>query len=204
MRSEADNFLNLLMNRRSIRWYLPRQVDEALLRTVVEAGRWAPSAHNRQPWRLVVLTDPDTKLRLAQAMADRLRRERIADGDDASEIDADVKRSVEKLQQAAALIVVCMTMEAMDRYADERRNSLERVMAVQSTAMAGQNMLLMAQKLGLGACWVCAPLFADEEAIDVLNCPQDWEPQGLIMLGWPQTIPPARKRTSLEEIARWI
>jgi F420 biosynthesis protein FbiB-like protein len=204
MHTDAGDFLTFLADRRSIRRYSPRQLDEAMLRTVLEAARWAPSAHNRQPWRLVVLTDPEDKLRLAHVMADRLRRERLADGDDEVEITADVNRSINKLRQAAALIVVLMTMEGMDRYADERRNTLERVMATQSTAMAGQNMLLMAHKLGLGACWVCAPLFADEEAIDVLECPADWEPQGLIMLGWPEKVPPARQRKSLEEISRWI
>lgn len=204
MRAEAGDFLNFLAERRSTRWYQPRQVDESLLRTVVEAARWAPSAHNRQPWRVVVLADPEVKLRLAEVMAGRLRRERLADGDDEAEIAADVERSVAKLKQTAALIVVFLTMEVMDRYTDGRRNSLEYLMAVQSTAMAGQNMLLMAHSLGLGACWVCAPLFADKEAVNVLGCPEDWEPQGLIMLGWPQKIPAARQRKSLEEISQWI
>ncbi|MGD8604019.1 MAG: nitroreductase family protein [Anaerolineales bacterium] len=203
MRSDVDDFLTFLADRRSIRWYQARPVDKGLLNAVVEAARWAPSAHNRQPWRIVVLTKPEAKLRLARVMADRLRRERLADGDNADEVADDVQRSVNKLQQAAALIVVFVTMEAMDHYADQRRNRLEHLMAVQSTAMAGQNMLLMAHSLGLGACWVCAPMFADQEAKAALDCPADWEPQGLITIGWPQEIPAARERKTLEEITRW-
>lgn len=204
MGSGVDDFLNFLADRRSIRRFKPGRIEEELLRTVIEAARWAPSAHNRQPWRFVVVTDPEVKLHLAQAMAGRLRRDRVADGDEEDVIAADVKRSVARLQQAAAVVVVFLTMESMDRYSDERRSRLEQVMAAQSTAMAGQNMLLMAHRLGLGACWVCAPLFADDEAINVLDCPPEWQPQGLIMLGWTHDVPAARERKSVEEISQWI
>ena len=65
-------------------------------------------------------------------------------------------------------------------------------MATQSTAMAGQNILLMAQTLGLGACWLCAPLFAPRLVASTLDLPVDWEPQGLITLGYPAQ---TRKKT---------
>jgi coenzyme F420-0:L-glutamate ligase/coenzyme F420-1:gamma-L-glutamate ligase len=204
MKQPAQDFLRFLAGRRSVRRFKSGGLDPALLHAIIEAARWAPSAHNRQPWRLVVVQDPVAKLGLAEAMADRLRRERTADGDDKDDIEADAKKSVEKLRQAAALIVVFITMEGMDHYADQRRMALEHLMAVQSTAMAGQNMLLMAHKLEIGACWVCAPLFADQEAVEAMNCPVDWEPQGLIMLGWPENTPPVRQRKPLEEVSRWI
>jgi hypothetical protein len=58
-------------------------------------------------------------------------------------------------------------------------------MAVQSTAMAVQNLLLAAHAEGLGACWMCAPLFCPEVVRSVLAFPAYWQPQGLITLGWP-------------------
>jgi F420 biosynthesis protein FbiB-like protein len=200
----AEEFLNFLAGRRSTRRYEPRTIEKNLLELIVEAALWAPSAHNRQPWRLIVITNPDEKLQLAQKMADRLRQERLADGDDRDEVEADVNRSIKRLQQAAALIVVFLTMEGMDEYPDERRTALEYTMAVQSTAMAGQNMLLMAHKLGLGACWICAPLFAGHETASVLGCPSEWKPQGLITLGWPESVPAVRERKSKHEMTRWI
>ena len=73
----------------------------------------------------------------------------------------------------------------MDVYADDQRNNCERAMAQQSAAMAGQNLLLMAESLGLGACWMCAPLFCQRLVSTVLELPADWLPQALITLGYP-------------------
>jgi len=51
--------------------------------------------------------------------------------------------------------------------------------------MAGQNLLLAAHVLGLGACWLCAPLFCPDVVRDTLALPPDWQPQGLITAGYP-------------------
>jgi nitroreductase len=76
-------------------------------------------------------------------------------------------------------------MQDMDSYPDERRQGKEWVMATQSTAMAAQNFLLAAHALGLGACWMCAPLFCHQVVKQTLNLPADWEPQALLTAGYP-------------------
>ena len=73
----------------------------------------------------------------------------------------------------------------MDTYADTRRTHAEYLMATQSVAMATQNLLLSAHALGLGACWMCAPLFVPETVRETLHLDADWEPQALITLGYP-------------------
>jgi coenzyme F420-0:L-glutamate ligase / coenzyme F420-1:gamma-L-glutamate ligase len=70
-------------------------------------------------------------------------------------------------------------------YSDQKRNHNEYLMAVQSTAMAGQNILLAAHDAGLGACWMCAPLFCPDVVQEALNLPQDWQPQALLTIGYP-------------------
>jgi F420 biosynthesis protein FbiB-like protein len=86
---------------------------------------------------------------------------------------------------AAALVAACLTLEGMDVYPDQRRNQAEWIMAVQSTALACQNLLLAAYAYGLGACWMCAPLFAPEIVVTELELPETWQPQALITLGYP-------------------
>lgn len=76
-------------------------------------------------------------------------------------------------------------MVDMDHYPDERRQQAERIMAVQSAALAAQNILLAAHTEGLGACWVCAPLFCPEVVRTALALPADWDALGLITLGYP-------------------
>jgi nitroreductase len=76
-------------------------------------------------------------------------------------------------------------MEEMDVYPDEQRNQAEWIMAVQSVALACQNLLLAAHYYGLGACWMCAPLFAPQLVRHVLQLSPTWQPQALITLGYP-------------------
>jgi coenzyme F420-0:L-glutamate ligase / coenzyme F420-1:gamma-L-glutamate ligase len=75
------------------------------------------------------------------------------------------------------VLVVWLTMEEMDAYSDAARARAEFLIAVQSTAMAAQNLMLAAHSEGLGSCWMCAPLFCPEVVRTTLNLLQQWEPR---------------------------
>lgn len=94
-------------------------------------------------------------------------------------------------------------MADMDVYPDARRNAHERWMAGQAVAAACQNILLHATELGLGACWMCAPLFCQTAVRDALALPTDWEAQALITLGHPADAGRERERKPLSEIVQW-
>lgn len=177
--------LDAIRSRRSIRRYRDDLVPPDLIDDILRAAVWAPSAHNRQPWRFAVVREPAAKERLAAAMGRQLRADLAADGLPAEAIEKDAGRSYSRLTGAPVLIVVCLTMADMDVYPDERRQMNEWVMAVQSTAMAGQNALLAVHALGLSGCWLCGPLFCPGVVRDALGLPDDWQPQGLITLGYP-------------------
>jgi F420 biosynthesis protein FbiB-like protein len=193
---------SLVKERRSIRRYRSDAVPEAVITRILEAACWAPSAHNRQPWRLALLETPHDKDRLARAMGARLRADRSADGDAAGLVEADASRSHARITGAPIVIVLLLDMAEMDRYPDERRQRAEYLMAVQSTAMAAQNLLLAAHAEGLGACWMCAPLFCQNTVAEALALPQGWEPQALITLGWPASAGKPAVRKPLAE-ALW-
>jgi F420 biosynthesis protein FbiB-like protein len=178
-------FMQLAHGRRAIRRYLDKPVPPELLNQLLEIATWAPSAHNRQPWRFAVLEAPASKEKLARAMGQRLRADRTADGDPPQAIERDVARSFARITGAPVLIVVCLSLADTDRYPDGRRRQAERTMAVQSVAMAAQTLWLAAHAAGLGSCWLCAPLFVPELVQQTLALPPDWEPQGLLTLGWP-------------------
>ena len=179
------SLLECLRQRRSIRRYRPEPVPNHLVEQMLEAAIWAPSAHNRQPWRFVVIREAATKHRLAAAMGKQLRADLTADGVPEEVIAKDVNRSYQRLTGAPLLVLVCLSMADMDAYPDAQRQRNEWIMAAQSTAMAGQNLLLAAHALGLGACWMCAPLFVPDVVGETLDLPADWEPQGLVTIGYP-------------------
>lgn len=185
MNQQSTSLVQLIQTRRSIRRYQSDPVPHHLIDEILQAGIWAPSAHNRQPWRFVVVESPDIKHHLASQMGARLTRDLRADDVPDEIIEKDVNRSYERITSAPVLIVVCLSMQDMDVYSDSRRNDHERTMAIQSTAMAGQNMLLSAHALGLSACWMCAPLFCPDVVSSALALPDDWQSQGMITLGYP-------------------
>ncbi len=201
-RPTEDALLELLHARRSLRRYRPERPPRALLQRVLEAAIQAPSAHNRQPWRFVVLQEEDDRAGLARAMGERLRQDLQADGVPGAIIEADVGRSYERMTGAPVLILLCLSMRDMDAYPDPQRRAAEHTMAVQGTAMAGQNLLLAAHALGLGACWMCAPLFCPDVVAAALQLPADWQPQGLVTLGWPAQTR-SRGRRPLDEVLLW-
>lgn len=186
--------LQAIFERRSIRHYEDRPVPQDIIEQILNAGLWAPSAHNRQPWRFAVVQSVATQVNLAQAMGARLRHDLEADHVPEAVIEDEVQRSYERLTLAPVVVAVCLSMVEMDVYNDERRNHNEYIMAVQSSAMAGQNILLAAHDSGLGACWMCAPLFCPDVVQAALELPLDWQPQGIITMGYP-----AQERTKTRE-----
>lgn len=194
--------LAMMKSRRSIRRYTDQPVPEAVVRRILEAGRWGPSAHNRQPWRFAVLVDANTKQALARAMGEQFRHDLAADELAPEHVERQVARSYARISSAPVVLVLFMSMADMDRYSDAKQQQAERIMAIQSVSLAAQNMLLMACAQGLGACWMCAPLFCPNVVRDVLDLPADWEAQGLITLGYAAE-QRTRERAPLEAFIRW-
>jgi coenzyme F420-0:L-glutamate ligase/coenzyme F420-1:gamma-L-glutamate ligase len=198
----ADPRLNLLFQRRSLRRYTDTSVPHTLIEQILAAAAQAPSAHNRQPWRFAVLETASARETLARAMGERLRRDLQADHVPDAIIEQDVQKSYARITGAPVVIVLCLSMRDMDTYNDDHRQKNEHHMAVQSAAMAGQTLLLAASALGLGACWMCAPLFCPDVVRAALNLAEDWEAQGLITLGYPSQTRTS-ERAPLESKILW-
>ena len=191
-----------LARRRMIRNYQNTPVDPALIAVVLSAAVRAPSPHNRQPWRFAILTG-QARVTLAEAMGAQLRRDLAQDGVATELIEKDAQRSYQRITAAPVAILACLSMVDMDVYADARRNAHERWMAGQAVAAACQNILLQATELGLGACWMCAPLFCQQTVQATLALPADWEAQALITLGYAADGGRERIRKPLDAVTVW-
>jgi F420 biosynthesis protein FbiB-like protein len=167
---------------------------------ILEAARWAPSPHGRQPWRFVVLTRRETKERLADAMGETWKRNLEMDGQSQEIVRIRLEKSRLRILNAPALILPCLYLEDLDRYPDERRQNDETTMAIQSLGAAIQNMLLMAYDLGLDGGWMCAPLFCPEVVCEALALDRRLIPHALITLGYAAADPKRRERLPLEAL----
>ena len=196
----TDNLATLLRGRRSVRQYQPTPVPRVLIEQVLEAARWAPSPHGRQPWRFVVLTRPEIKQRLADTMGETWRKNLEMDGQDERIVELRLEKSYQRILNAPALVLPCLYLEDLDRYPDERRQNDETLMAIQSLGAAIQNMLLMAYDLGLDGGWMCAPLFCPEVVCQALDLDARLIPHALITLGYAAADPKRRERLPLQSL----
>ena len=120
-----ESLLALFRGRRSIRRYRPDTVPEEMVEQLLEAGRWAPSASNRQPWAFIVVRDEAVRQQVAQhAAVYFLRWAHVA--------------------EAPLLIVLC----------GNARSRIYRQFLHEDIGLAGGQIMLQAKALGLGSCWV--------------------------------------------------
>ncbi|HMV96532.1 MAG TPA: nitroreductase family protein [Anaerolineales bacterium] len=200
----ATDLHTFLRTRRSIRRFKTDPVPDTVIESILSTATFSPSAHNRQPWRFAVVTASAVKEKLADAMAVEFQRDLEADAISPENVQRKVSRSRERIVAAPVVIILSVDMTDMDTYPDTRRKKAEYIMATQSTANAGMQMLLAAHAEGLGSVWVCSPLFAQETVQNVLGLPRSWEPQAMYFLGYPSETPEVRERKSIKEIVKRV
>jgi nitroreductase len=173
-------FQKILAGRRSIRRYLPTPVEPEKLRACLEAARIAPSAHNVQPWRFIVVDEPGLKDRLA----------------------AEAFSGIYAGSKFAAKAPVILLLLARPGSAAVRLGA--RIQGVHfyllDMGIAGEHVVLQAQELGLATCWM--GWFDYRKARKVLNIPPSFKLVAMMPIGYAETRPvrePPRK--SFEEIA---
>src|SRR5437764_9742778 len=183
--TRTDTLATLLRGRRSVRKFQDRPVPHELIEQILEAARWAPSPHGRQPWRFVILTKAELKEHLAEQMGLTWQQNLQMDGQDTEIVNIRLDKSRQRILKAPAIIIPCLYLEDLDHYPDEKRQSDETTMAIQSLGAAIQNMLLMAYDLGLDTGWMCAPLFCPKVVCEALNLDRLLIPHSLVPLGYP-------------------
>ena len=196
----ANDLATLLRGRRSVRQYQQREVAREDIERILEAARWAPSPHGRQPWRFVVISRPSTKASLADAMAATWKQNLEMDGQATEIVNLRLNKSYQRISNAPVLIIPCLYLEDLDRYPDEKRQADETIMAIQSLGAAIQNMLLMTYDLGLDAGWMCAPLFCPEIVCEALELDKRLIPHAMITVGYAAADPKRRERLPLSSL----
>jgi nitroreductase len=201
-----DDLLRIIKTRRSIRRYKDQYIPDKLLERIIEAGRWSPSGDNGQPWRFIIVRDPETKKALGKIAAEGSGRrftaeyftgrmqERFEELKDPVKKDKAFKKLTSGevssfLADAPVIIVVCAKLDVWDVSYD--------------AAMATQNMLLMAHALGLGTCVVVAPVSDmrdDIKVMKLLKIPYGYKIFAPVAIGYPDESPNPRPRLSLEAI----
>ena len=151
----SDGCLKRISERQSIRRYSDDLLLDSDIEEILNAGFSAPSAGNRQPWRVVLVKRQELKEQLATAAGGQTF-----------------------LAQAPIVFVVCaVPQESAERYGDRGRE----LYAIQDTAALVENVLLAAHLLGFGTCWIGA--FNEKQVMRLLNIPRAMRPIAIIPVG---------------------
>ena len=186
---------DFLRSRRSARRFKPDGVADSVIERILTTASFAPSAHNCQPWRFVIIKTPTIKLRLAKALTDKMRLDMQTEGALESEIETRVERSQRRINEAPLITLLCRDVTAVRVDTPE-----ETVMNIQSTALAGLQLLLAAHAEGLGGNWICWPLYAQEATRAALDLTDTWEPQDMFFIGQPDEEPKERTLNPIDDI----
>jgi len=166
------DFFDVVKNRRSVRSFEPDPVPETLLKVILEAAQWAPSAGNCQARDFVIVKNPETKRRLCEAA--------FGQG---------------FIEEAPVDVVVCANEKRSAAVYGSRGKNLYCVL---DAAASAQNILLAAHALGLSTCWVGA--YSDEEVAKALGLPEYVKPIAILPIGYPAEKPSPPRRIPLESL----
>ena len=200
----SREFHKFLRTRRSIRRFTAEPVPDTVVDSILETATYAPSAHDRQPWRFVVVKSPAAKAKLAGAVTGKFQVDMRRAGVVETKIQERVERTIRRTNEAPVIILLCRDVTRVDPQPDEVAKDAEALMGRHSVAVAGLQLLLAAHAEGLGGTWICWPVFAPAEVAAALDLPPEWEPQGMIFLGHADETPEAPKRASLDEIVKYL
>jgi nitroreductase len=170
-------------NRRSIRKYKDQPVDEETILKIIDCGRLAPSDSNTQPWTFIVVRSEEMRTKVAHVS------------------------HKQDWMLGAPVFLICVadirvtTTETGPMEINEETPGIGPKQIILDTAIAGQNMVIAAESLGLGTCWVS--WYIQEEIRPVLGIPNDKYVVAVITLGYPDQTPKQRPRRSLEEVIRY-
>ena len=179
--------------RRSHRLYKPDLPPWEALERVVDAGLWAPSGTNAQPWDITVLAGKprDELVALINRSIDKLiplLRQR-----EVTEVNQQRVVAFFKNLGGAPVVIAVTILKSPDPHMT--------MALIQSGAALMQNLLLAATAEGLGTCWMTGPNYLEDEILKFLG-KTDQELLALTPIGYPAKEPPVPPRKPQE--IRWL
>jgi len=163
--------MDVIKKRRSVRRFLPKKVENEKLDFIIEAARLAPSANNVQEWRFILVTGEEAKKNVSSAA-----------------------KNPNLILQASAVFVICAET-------DEHVMTCGQMMYTVDCSIAMTHMVLAAESLGLGSCWVGA--FYEDKVKKNLGIPEKVRVVGLLPVGYPAESPSATTRLKKERIMHY-
>lgn len=174
---------NVIKERRSIRKFKKEDISKEIVEDVINCGRLAPSAKNRQPWYFVILKK-DMKNKVADLMFDYAKQE-------TTHSISGVKATAKIVKEAPILILIFKQKDNDWIISDNL-----------SVGACVENMCLRATDLGLGSLWIRDTVYVENEITNIFG-PKDMELNCALVLGYSNSSPKQKSRKELIKIVKW-
>jgi nitroreductase len=189
----SNAILDNIYQRRSVRNYSDKEVSDETLKEIIRAGTYAPTAMNQQPWRFVVVKNKQ----LIEKYDDRAKKAFLAAYKDTE--NPDLVRYVQYLSKPTTRLfyeapVLILVFASPDVFIDH------------DCALAAENMMLAAQSLGIGSCWIglAAGLGYDMEFLKEVGVPEGHKLIAPLIFGYPSKENLKAPARNSDVILKWI
>lgn len=191
--------LRVIHDRHSIRTFLEMPVPAEAVTAVLKAANVAPSAHNQQSWRFIVV-EGEKKREMAELINARAN-------DFPRSASILLRMASRSIAGAPTVIAVANTGELIEHgktlfgLESDLSHDFFRTMEIQSSAAAVENLLLAATSLGLAAVWLGILFLLKDEVLQLLGEPRG-EFMAVVPIGYPARMHKGPVKRPLEIIVK--
>lgn len=182
--------LDAIYNRRTVRAFRPDPVPEEVLTKILEAGTWAPSHGNNQPWQFVIV-GPETRQKLVAAYQEMMENGPLKNPALPEERKSKMRQFIQDFGGAPTILAVVCPPPSME--VDTYDFPLAGGAAIQNIALAAWDQ-------ELGSVWLS--FGATPQAKEILGVQPEETIAGILAIGYPVAVPPAQPRIPVEEKVR--
>lgn len=187
-----------IYTRRSIRKYEEKPISKNVLEQIINAGRVAPSAKNRQPWKYLIYSGK-AKARLISIMKKGIEMEEINPRLPLSVNGISDAKNTLRIMELAPIVIVVLNTNGKSPFVqldvDDRFTEMNDLLSIGASI---ENMLLKAEELNIGTLWIGNTCFAYQELMEYIGFTA--ELVGAIALGYKAETPAMRPRKKIEDI----
>lgn len=204
---------NIMKNRRSTRKFLPDEITESQIEELISAAVTAPSGCNSQCWKFIAVKDINKIVELSKSVEKGVRRF-YNDAPDENFVCSRIKQTTFFKNAPLVFFVFYTEMKYHDPrveeyYSSKGFNSDEMLTAlgnpeILSIGAAVENLLLKAEDMGLGACWMNDPVVAESEIKAALDVNSNYRLMSVIPVGKSAYKPPKKAMKPMSEVLEII
>jgi nitroreductase len=169
------DFMDISKKRVTVRKFSQAPVEEEKIQKILEAGRWAPTAVNAQPQRILVLNTPENLDKVRQFCSFGYDKKYV---DLAKECDDKENGKINLYYGAPLVLLVCYDKEACWTHPQSGKSS-----GATDATIVATHMMLEAASLDLGSAWIS--YFDEEKARTLLQIPENWQSVCMLYIGYP-------------------